>query len=310
MSKIITIGETVFDIIFKNHQPVRATPGGAMLNTAVSLGRLHLPISLITEFGDDLVGRMIASFLAANHVGRDFISPYKDGKTALAIAFLDEDNKADYDFYRIFPSARLQGPLPEFQKNDLVLFGSFFALDRAVRKSLLAIVRRAKAAGAIVLYDPNFRKAHLHELEELLPLIQENIRLADIVKGSDDDFWMICGTSDPEGIFLFVRELGCSNLALTQGPGDVVLKTGSITRVYPVSKIEVVSTIGAGDNFNAGLLFALHRLNVSRAGLVKLEASAWDEVISRAIAFAQNVCQSYENFISADFAQNILDIAF
>ena len=65
-----------------------------------------------------------------------------------------------------------------------------------------------------------------------------------------------------------------------------------------------------GDNFNAGLLFALHRLNVSRAGLVKLEASAWDEAISRAIAFAQNVCQSYENFISADFAQNILDIAF
>ena len=43
MRKIYAIGETVFDIIFKNGQPQAAKPGGAMLNSAVSLGRMGLP---------------------------------------------------------------------------------------------------------------------------------------------------------------------------------------------------------------------------------------------------------------------------
>jgi len=308
--KIVTIGETVFDIIFKNNRPVGATPGGAMLNTAVSLGRLRLPVSLITEFGDDLVGRRIEAFLAANHVGPDFISRYQDGKTALAIAFLDQNDKAEYDFYRLFPPARLQGRLPEFQEDDLVLFGSFFSLDRAVRARLVAIIRRAKAAGAIILYDPNFRKAHLHELEDLLPWIQENIGSADIVKGSDDDFRMMCRTEEPEKIFSFIKTHGCSNLILTQGAGDVILRTESMTRRYPVPRIDLVSTIGAGDNFNAGMLFALHRLAVSKSAIADPPALDWDKVIARAIDFAQNVCQSYENFITPEFAQNILDIPF
>jgi len=310
VKKIVTIGETVFDIIFKNGQPVGATPGGSMLNTAVSLGRLHLPISLITEIGEDLVGRRVAAFLAANHVGPDFISRYQDGKTALAIAFLDQDNKAEYDFYRLFPPARLQGRVPEFQKDDLVLFGSFFSLDRPVRARLASIIHQAKAAGAIILYDPNFRKSHLPELKDLLPFIQENISLADIVKGSDDDFRMIYGTEEPEEIFSLIKMRGCSNLVLTQGPGDVILKTGSLTRRYPVPRIELVSTIGAGDNFNAGMLFGLQRLRISKSAIADPRSLDWDKVIARAITFAQNVCQSYENFITPEFAQNILDIPF
>ena len=37
---IYTIGETLFDIIFKNGQPQAGKAGGAMLNSSVSLGRI------------------------------------------------------------------------------------------------------------------------------------------------------------------------------------------------------------------------------------------------------------------------------
>ncbi len=49
MRKIYGIGETVFDIIFKNGQPQAAKPGGAMLNSSVSLGRIGLPVSFIVR---------------------------------------------------------------------------------------------------------------------------------------------------------------------------------------------------------------------------------------------------------------------
>jgi fructokinase len=306
MRRVYTIGETVLDIIFRGGQPVSATPGGAMLNTAVSLGRIGLPVSLITEFGVDLVGRMIESFLASNGVSADHVMKYKEGKTALALAFLDENNKADFDFYRPFPASRLQGRLPEFRRDDLFLFGSFFSLDLAVRDKLMEIVHMAQKAGAIILYDPNFRKAHLHELKELFPLIEENVTAADIVKGSDDDFRMILGTQDPHKIFRFIRARGCSNLILTQGPGDVIVKTEEFEKGYPVRPVEVRSTIGAGDNFNAGMLYSLYSQNVLRPALSRLEQGVWDTLIANATAFAGDVCGSYENFISPEFARRFI----
>ena len=39
MRKIIGIGETVLDIVFKDNQPIGAFPGGSVLNAMISLGR-------------------------------------------------------------------------------------------------------------------------------------------------------------------------------------------------------------------------------------------------------------------------------
>ncbi|MFH0842373.1 MAG: PfkB family carbohydrate kinase, partial [Bacteroidota bacterium] len=86
MRKIYGIGETLLDIIFKNSQPQAAKPGGAMLNSTVSLGRIGLPVYLISEYADDDVGSMIDNFLHENGVGTTYVDHYKDGKTALAIA--------------------------------------------------------------------------------------------------------------------------------------------------------------------------------------------------------------------------------
>src|SRR5665811_742631 len=107
MRKIYGIGETVFDIIFKNEQPQVAKAGGAMLNSTVSLGRIGLPVSFISEYANDNVGKIIDNFLQENGVGTDFIDHFKEGKTKLALAFLNEKNDASYTFYQDYPELRL-----------------------------------------------------------------------------------------------------------------------------------------------------------------------------------------------------------
>ena len=53
MRKVNGIGETVFDIIFKGDQPVRAIPGGSTYNSIISLGRAGVPAEFISETGED-----------------------------------------------------------------------------------------------------------------------------------------------------------------------------------------------------------------------------------------------------------------
>ena len=74
MRKVIGIGETILDIIFKNNQPIGAVPGGSMFNGLISLGRAGLNTTFISETGNDRVGKQIISFLEENHVDTSNIS--------------------------------------------------------------------------------------------------------------------------------------------------------------------------------------------------------------------------------------------
>ena len=305
MRKIFTFGETVLDIIFKNSLPVKSNPGGSMLNSAVTLGRLKKPIYFVTEFGDDFSGKMIIDFLKDNSVNTDYIYLYKDGQTILAMAFLDDNNNAEYDFYKIFPSKRFNMTFPLLEKEDIFLFGSFLSIDKEVRPKIKDFVSAIKDREAIIVYDPNFRSSYLNELEDLLPFIRENISFSDILKGSDEDFFHIFKTDKPEEIYDIVHNLGCKNLVVTRGAKDVVVKTENMTEEYPINKIKVKSTIGAGDNFNAGILYSLYVYNIKKEELNSLDSSLWGRIIKNSAAFSANVCQSYDNYISKDFAESL-----
>ena len=100
MRKIYGIGETVYDIIFKDGAPQAAKPGGSVLNSMVSLGRTGLPVSFISEYGRDDVGSLIDRFLNDNGVNTSSVYRYNDANTSLALAFLDEKNDAHYTFYK------------------------------------------------------------------------------------------------------------------------------------------------------------------------------------------------------------------
>ena len=65
-----------------------------------------------------------------------------------------------------------------------------------------------------------------------------------------------------------------------------------------------VSTIGAGDNFNAGFVYGLLKDGISREMLEKgLSEQQWDEIIDQAQQFSANVCQSVQNSVDQAFAE-------
>lgn len=301
MRKIYGIGETVFDIIFKEGQPRAAKPGGAMLNTAVSLGRIGLPVYFISEYGNDSVGDIIDRFLVQNGINTKYVNRFYDGQTKLALAFLDENNDASYSFYDKYPTRRLTAQLPVINDNDILLFGSIYAITDHIRNKFRKFIRSASKSGGLVIYDPNFRTAHSSELDTLRPLIIENMKDSDLVRGSDEDFMNIFGAFDADEAWDAVRQY-CGCIVYTASTEGVFVRTKGFKGTFPVKQITPVSTIGAGDNFNAGMIAALYKKEISREEIGKMGEDKWLQVIGRGVEFATNVCLSYENYISEDFA--------
>jgi len=293
MKRVIGIGETVLDILFKNDQPQKAVPGGSTFNSIVSLGRAGVTCAMVTEVGGDHVGDIICNFLVDNGVSAEYMCRHEKNKSHISLAFLDENNDAQYQFYKDHASVWLDGKLPEIGKDDVVLFGSFFAINPAIRPVVGDLLRNAREAEAWLYYDVNFRKNHIAQLPEVMPHIEENMRLADVVRGSMEDFGFLFGLQDGDAIYERVSHY-CGQLILTDGAKTIRVYAPEGCETFHVQAIETVSTVGAGDNFNAGYIYALLKGMDEQAQRIEM-AQRW----------SQDVCQQLGNNISDELVASL-----
>lgn len=304
MKQIYAVGETILDIIFKDGQPRAARPGGSSFNASITLGRLGAPITFISEMGNDRVGDMILDFLHENGVKSNYVNRYKEGQSAIALAFLNQQSDAEYQFYKDYPHQRLAVEFPDFMADDLLMFGSFYALNPGIRPRVKELLEKARSAGATIIYDPNFRSSHLAEKEQLMDVILENMEYATIVRASDEDLLNIFGVDSPLEAWEKI-EGRCSALVYTANSHGVNLITNKLSLKMEVEEIKAISTIGAGDTFNAGLLYGISLGGYTSDQLGRLEAGQWEDLIQRAILFSREVCLSWDNYLPLEYAEKI-----
>jgi len=303
MRKVIGIGETIMDIIFKDGKPTAAVPGGSVFNGIISLGRLGVPVSLISETGNDRVGDLIIDFLEDNGVEHKGVIQYQNGRSAISLAWLNEKNDAEYMFYKDYPSARLEVSWPEINSDDIVMMGSYFVLNPVLRPKVKDFLDYAREHGALIYYDFNFRSSHKHEAIKIYADMLENLEYTDIVRGSVEDLENLFGNGDAAKVYKREIEFYCKNFLCTDAGGDIKLITPSVSMDFKVDKIPTVSTIGAGDNFNAGVVYGLIKYGVRRNDLANLDEGTWTKIIQCGKDLATDVCQSFNNSISKEFAE-------
>ena len=304
MRKVIGIGETVLDIIFKNEQPIAAVPGGSVFNGLISLGRSGLNTTFISETGNDRVGRNIIQFLKDNHVDASNISVYPETKSPVSLAFLNDQNDAEYVFYKDHPNDKLDFVCPDIQPDDIVMFGSYYAVNPVIRPQMQSFLEYAHNHGASLYYDVNFRASHRGEVVKLRANILENLEYADIVRGSKEDFEVMFNMTEAETVYRSQISFYAKNFIYTQGAEPLEVRgVGGLSKQYAVPQTETVSTIGAGDNFNAGFVYGMVKYGITREMLENgLQEAQWDQMIDQAQQFSANVCKSIHNSVDADFA--------
>ena len=283
----------MLDILFKNDQPQKAVPGGSTFNSIISLGRAGVPCIMVTEVGSDHIGDMICRYLTENGVCTDYVCRHAGTKSHITLAFLNEHNDAQYTFYKDHASAALDGRLPEITASDVVLFGSFFAINPAIRPAVSQLLHMAHEAGAWLYYDINFRKAHIPDIPDVLANIEQNMQLATVVRGSMEDFEYLYGLRDGDAIYQRVSRF-CPTLILTDGARMIRVYSPEGCEIYPVQAIETVSTVGAGDNFNAGYIYAMMQGHDDQATRITM-AQRW----------SQDVCRQIGNNISDELVARL-----
>lgn len=304
MRKVIGIGETILDILFRDGQPQAAVPGGSVYNAVISLGRMGQNVTFISETGNDRVGEMILANMRENGVDTANVNVFPEGKSPVSLAFLNERNDAEYIFYKDYPRQRLEVNMPEISSDDIIMIGSYFAITPVLRDKVKELLDRARDAGAIIYYDVNFRSTHANEAIKLMPTIIENFEYADILRGSTEDFQNMFRQPDADKVYSNNVGFYCPNFICTDADGDVRLRTKHVCKDYPVTPLKAVSTIGAGDNFNAGVVYGLLKYRVRRADLAELTEADWDAIIRCGMDFSADVCKSVSNSVSKEFAES------
>jgi len=301
--KIVGVGESILDILFRGGQPVAAVPGGSSFNSIISVGRAGVPCTFVGYTGADIVGQQTVDFLRSNGVGTDFFQLRQGEKAAISLAFLGENGDATYSFYKEPPHVADSWMLPEMKRGDVLLYGSYYAASLGMRPLITQLLERAAQAGAIVYYDLNFRPNHRGDLDSLMPNILENFRQSTIVRGSTEDFEVVFSSREANHIYNVYVSRYCPYLICTAGAEQITVCTPTGSYEFQVPPVaDVVSTVGAGDSFNAGFSCALIWENVMLEDLPNLGRDAWQRLIATACRFAAETCRSTENYIKRQSA--------
>ena len=309
---VYTLGESLLDIIIDNPEDINARPGGSMLNTAVSLGRSGVRVSLISELGDDGTAGLILQFLKENKVGNRYVKKYYHQQTTVALAFLDENKIPSFTIYKSYPVNRRLLLPQHFSENDILAFGSLYSLDPAIREQVVQILATARKEGVFMIYDPNIRQHNLNE-KALKQALKENIAFADIIKGSVEDFENIFGKKSHDGYFEEIRKINPAALfVLTRGENGVTGFFDDETIQLPAEKVKVVSTIGAGDAFTAGMIHYLEKKYDKRGNghgkphktekSKRLSKTVFKAMLESGLRFSAKVCELTDNYVPSNFS--------
>ena len=144
MRKIIAIGESVLDTLYRNGQPIKAMVGGRIANATASLGMTGVPVTFCSECCTDSVGDIIVDFFNRHQVATTSIDRYTDGSTQLSAIFIGEDGNDKIVNYGVYPDAdRFDVVWPRIDEGDIVLFGSLYSIEQPQRERVYELLSYA-----------------------------------------------------------------------------------------------------------------------------------------------------------------------
>jgi fructokinase len=258
--------------------------GGSCLNIAVGMARLGAPAGFVGGISTDLFGRMIADHALASQVELRYATR-SEHQTTLAFvrtvggepqyAFYDEGTASRNWVYR-------HGSIP-FDEIEAIHVGSTTLADDQGAAQALAMLKDARGS-VTISFDPNCRPKLVKHKTHYVERMNAFAAAADIVRMSDVDFEFLYGGGDHAGRAKSFIEAGASLVVVTRGikGAQAWHKQAGVVEVEAPT-VDVVDTIGAGDSFQAALLFALRAI-----GRIKSESVAQTNAdeLRRALSFA------------------------
>ncbi|QGQ98910.1 sugar kinase [Paenibacillus psychroresistens] len=232
--------------------------GSSSAITAANLAGLGLQTALVSVVGDDDFGRFCIRRLEELGVDTSYILIDPKRTTGVTLALSDGNDRALLTYMGSIADLTLELiPDEVYQLADHIHFGSFF-LQKNMRKSWIEVCRRAKLAGISTSFDVGWDPDELWDRET----IKELITAADWFMPNEEEALHIMELNEIKQLIDEAGAFPHNGIAVKLGSrgGLLLQQDGSLLTAAPF-QVTPIDTTGAGDSFNAGLIYAhLHEL--------------------------------------------------
>lgn len=266
--QILCLGELLIDMFpaevgrgMTEVSSFRPKPGGAPANAAVAAARLGAQSGFIGKVGEDIFGRYLEGVLKQEGVDTRGMRFDTQARTTLVFIAMPDVNTAEFIFYRNPGADMLLSPeeldTALLQGTQCLHFGSLSLIDEPIRSATLRAIEIARAAGAMISFDVNYRPALWQSQEAARLRMLETIPQVDLVKVNDTELALLTGSDDLDPASRSLLRKGPKLCVVTLGAKGSFFQTGQDSEFIPGYEVETVDATGCGDAFIASLLFQL-----------------------------------------------------
>jgi len=202
---VLALGELLIDFtengLSEQGNPLlEANPGGAPCNVLAMLQKLGKRTGFIGKVGKDMFGTQLRQAAEDAGICMDYLLEDEFVHTTLAFVKTFPNGDRDFSFYRE-PGADMmltgeELPLDALADTRIFHFGTLSMTHPEVRFATRKAVSAAKAAGALISFDPNLRPPLWHSLEDAREQIAWGLSRCDILKIADNELEFMTGETD------------------------------------------------------------------------------------------------------------------
>jgi len=234
--------------------------GGSSANMAVGLARLGARVGIVSCLGDDSLSEFLIQFLQAEKVETSHVHRAPGYLPSLCLTEVSPPDRFPQVFYRhdaVDTMLRVtEDDLAYIAGRETFITNGTSLCASPSRESTYLALERARKAGRRVVFDVDYRSMSWPNPAAAGQAVRLALPFIDVLIGNQLELSLVAGEEDLERATVSLREripmlvskLGEQGTRVWQGRDSVFL---------PPYAVEVVSTIGAGDGFASGFLYAL-----------------------------------------------------
>jgi 5-dehydro-2-deoxygluconokinase len=263
----VFLGRIGYDLISEEpHVPLKDVRrfsrylGGSSANQAVGLARLGMSVGMVAAVSRDEIGDFLTKFLEEERVETRHVQRVEGFPTSLSLTEVSPPDRFPQIFYRR-DAADIQlrttpADLAYISHARLFATNGTSLCASPSRESTLAALERARQADCTVVFDVDYRAMSWSSAEQAGQFARLALPFVDVLIGNEPEMSLLAGTEGPEAAVEQLRTR-VPTVVCKLGAAGVRLVSGNEEHTMPPVPVEVVSTIGAGDGFAAGFLYAL-----------------------------------------------------
>jgi len=267
---VLFLGGTSIDLIQnKTNQGKNRSVGGGITNSAVVAAKLGLNVAMLSRIGKDTLGDFAVKFLRSCGVNTKGMIQDPAIRTPVAIANIDKQGNSKYTFYKNPPKDSIV-PLKGVPKNllescKIFHFGSSFSYQKETSAEALKYVKFLKKRGVFISLDPNLRPYAIKDKKGAKRRVLGLLEWVNMARLSEIDLKFLTDQKGlKNGLEILKNRFKCKVVLTLGSKGSAYLDSSGNLIKIPAFKVKVADTIGAGDAFNAALLYRIAKIGERR----------------------------------------------